>query len=973
MAFVVFALMSVVILRAAGYGPSGVAAFVAPPYLPKPERFKLIWVTGDVVAQIGGNARIEARFSGVILGKPHIMLEREGIEPTDKDFERSESGGNALTRFSVEVPSVAGDMAYRVAYKSFLSRAYRITAVEPPRVKSMVVRLTYPKHTGLMPDERKGGGDLRAPYGTRADFRLESTSKIKKAFLLMDGGRETPLAASEGNSALGTLKITKSTRYTVHLVDVNGFENRLPPEYLIESIPDMKPEITLVKPDTDANVPRDAIVLVRGAARDDYGITRVGLHARVAGARNEMYIPLRVAKGRELVFEFPWDLSGTQIFEGDTIEFHLSATDNDSLTGPKTSNSQSRKIHILSRFEDFEKLQSEQQDVVNRMESALGEGGSLAEKFKDLAQNLNPMAKPGEKRQWQADAQRALERQESLEREMADISESMRDTIDRMQKNDLVNLDTLDKMRELNKLMSQIMNEEVRKLIEQIQKRIENMDMTGLNEKMLDAMKSQQNINQSLDQTIQRLKRMRTEQQLEALKEHFRELANRQERLMDNTKELDKSVGDKPPDGRARNEAARQSREEARIKEETASELKTLGKLSQDVKSLSPETADRLDDLERVARSQDLKGNLDAARDQLAKSDLKKAGKHEKKALDSLQRISAGLDSMEDEFQSELKNRMKKMIRAVLRKTLDISDAHKSVSEKTGNLAARREQRPPEARLKSLADEEQLAGEAAASLVDEVVRLTAFSMETPTYAPSLAAEAAASISDAIQSLSKSEIGRALERQNNASLRLNQLAIALLDARKKAGMPSKGSEWDDYMKQLRRLAESQRNLNESTKRLGDSGLPMPQMGQGLRSLALQQKMIREGLGKLTEQMKNMGESAERLSQVGQAMQEVQRELSEARAGEQVRRRQADVLRRLQDLTLSMRKESVDQRRVSERAKEYRSAAPAATRDLVRDALPESVLRELDRLRKEPAPEGYEQLINDYYRELLRGGK
>jgi len=26
-----------------------------------------------------------------------------------------------------------------------------------------------------------------------------------------------------------------------------------------------------------------------------------------------------------------------------------------------------------------------------------------------------------------------------------------------------------------------------------------------------------------------------------------------------------------------------------------------------------------------------------------------------------------------------------------------------------------------------------------------------------------------------------------------------------------------------------------------------------------------------------------------------------------------------------------------------------------------------------LRKEPAPEGYEQLINDYYRELLRGGK
>jgi len=469
----------------------------------------------------------------------------------------------------------------------------------------------------------------------------------------------------------------------VRLIDVNGFENRLPPEYLIESIPDGKPEITLLKPEADENVPRDAIVSVRGAARDDYGITRVGIHARVAGARNEMYIPLRVSQGRELVFEFPWDLAGMEVFEGDTIEFHLSAADNDSLTGPKSSYSQTRKIHILSRFEDFEKLQSEQQDIVNRMESALGEGGSLAEKFKDLAQNLNPMAKPGEKRQWQADARRAIERQEALEKEMADISDSMRDTIERMQKNDLVNLDTLDKMRELNKLMSRLMNDEMRKLIEQIQKQIENIDMSGLNSKMLEAMKSQQNINQSLDQTIQRLKRMRTEQQLQALKEHFRELANRQERVTADTKELDKSVGDKQPDGRARNEAARQSREEARIKDDTASELKTLGKLSQDMKSLSPETAEKLDELEHSARSQDLKGNLDGARDLLAKSNLKKALNHEKNALDTLKQISAGLDSMEDKFQSELKNWMKRMIRAVLRKTLDISDAHKVVSEKT--------------------------------------------------------------------------------------------------------------------------------------------------------------------------------------------------------------------------------------------------------------------------------------------------
>ena len=39
----------------------------------------------------------------------------------------------------------------------------------------------------------------------------------------------------------------------------------------------------------------------------------------------------------------------------------------------------------------------------------------------------------------------------------------------------------------------------------------------------------------------------------------------------------------------------------------------------------------------------------------------------------------------------------------------------------------------------------------------------------------------------------------------------------------------------------------------------------------------------------------------------------------------------------------------------------------------DALPPDIRQEMDRLRKEPAPDGYEQLINNYYRELLRGDK
>ncbi|MFA6450069.1 MAG: DUF4175 family protein [bacterium] len=968
--FMVFAAALSAMFIAPRIGPSRALAFIAPPYLPKPERFKLEWITGDIAVPVGGDTRIEARFSGNLFGAPDLIVEREGLEPAVIRLEKSGAKNSGVFKFFSVIPAVAGDMTYKAAYKKFVSKTYRITAVEPPRISSMEVRLAYPAHTGLLPDTRKGGGDLRAPYGTRAEFKVASTSPLSKAYLAMNGGKTTLLTLTGDAEAAGTLTVAKSGRYTVHLIDRHGFENKLPPEYRIESITDRKPEIAIVKPENDLNLPRGSVLPIRVEARDDYGIARINLNARVVGAKGSAAIPIRIQPGRELLFDFQWNLSDIEAFDGDTVEFYLSATDNDALTGPKTADSQTRRVHILSKFEDFNKSQKEQENIISRMESVMSDGQSLSDKFKNLAQNLNPQMTAGEKRQWQADAQRAMERQTSLEREMADISNSMKDTIERMKSNDLVNLDTVEKMRELNSLMKDIMTDDLKKLIGQIQKQLENVDLSGMDQKMLEAMKDMQKINDSLDQTIKRLKRMKMEQQLDALKEHFRQLAERQDRLLKDTNELDRAAG-KNPTGRQKNEAARQSREEGRIQEEAAADVATMEQLAKDMKDVSPDTADRIGDLKRMADEKNLAGDLADARDKLGMCSLKSASRSEKSARDTMKQMSGGLDSMQQKFQTEMRKRINALIRAALRKTLDITEAHESAVDDTERLVSRRVSRPAAEELKPLADKEQEASEAAASLVEDVARLAAMAMEVPNFAPALAAEAAQSLTASVGFLTTQETDRALERQRNATLRLNQLAIALLDAKKEAGKPSKMSEWDAYMEQLRKMAESQQNLNSATQRLSDSGMPMPQLGQGLQSLAMQQQMLSQGIGKLSEEMKNFGESGARLSQIQEEMQEVQRALSQGRADKQVLRRQANVLRRLQDVTLSMRKESLDQKRVAEQPKSYQAASPReASPAMIRDALPDEIRRELDRLRKEPAPEGYEQLINNYYRDLLR---
>lgn len=968
-AFAVFIAVFAGTMGLARIGFSEAASYIAPPYLPKPEIFRLEWVTGNLKVPVGGAARIEARFSGAMLSDPVLIVEREGLEPSEIRLEKRQDSEPSLLKYSAEIPSVAGDMTYRVAYKKFISKPYRILAIDLPRIRSMSVRLKYPQHTGLLPDERSGGGDLRVPYGARATFRIESTVELKKTYLKLNDGAEIELSPSGPMAAEGEMVVRKNARYTVHLVDGYGFENRFPPEYLIESIPDEKPRIAILQPENDLSLPRNSVVPVRGEARDDYGVSVVRLHARVVGVEGEKTIPIGIQPAREILFEFPWDLSGFEAFEGDTIEFYLSATDNDALTGPKTSLSETRRIHLLSQFEDYKEIEKQQDNLVDRMESLLREGNALSDKLENLAQN--PGKTEEERRRWRAEAQRAMDRRQELDREMNDIAQSMSDTIKRMQENSFVNLETLQKMRELNQLMGEIMTDEVRALMDQIRKQLENMDLRGVDRKMMEAMMDQEKLQQSLDQTIQRFKRIRTEQRLSMLKRQMKELAERQQKILDKTNDLQRSTGGKKPTGPQCQKANQQSREQGRMAEETESALATSKQLAQDLKEDSPGTAGKLNEMNRTAENKSLIGNMQGARDSLGQCDLNKAGGQERKALDTLREMSDALDTMQRQFQSETMARTQEMIRRVLRKTLDISEAHEAVRDGTMRLLDRQSADTASEQFKPIVDDEQVAREASVSLVEDAARLAAFSMAVPPQVPALAAEAAQSLSNAVDLFSEGNYSRALSEQNNAALRLNQLAIALLDAQKRAAMPSSQSELDSLMSQLEQLAQSQENLNAETQRLSSSGLPIPQISMGLQSLAIQQQMIREGLNRLAQDMEKLGQSGERLGRIGEEMEEIQRDLARGNADQQVQRRQSNVLRRLQDATLSLRKESLEDHRIAERGKDYAPAAPQKARDLVRDSLPQDVREEMDRVRREPAPKGYERMIDNYYRELMRG--
>lgn len=935
--------------------------FVKPPYLPRQIVYAIEWVSGDVVIPVGSPVEIRARLSGDIEGAPEVVLEREGLEPSRESMQRVRG-----LEYNLKLSSVDGDTSFTVIYKDKRSKKYRITTVDPPRVRLVSTKLTYPKHTGMPPERRENAGDIMAPYGTVVELEVASSSPLSEAHLLLNGNK-FPLKLKGADRAMGTLRVTRDTSYTVHLADRHGFPNRLPPEYSIRSIPDAPPEIELLQPTASMSVPRAVIVLLKGSARDDYGVSAVTLHYSITDTKKGGAVRIPVRPGPDVSFELPWDLTRVQAFAGQTIEFYVSATDNDDLTGPKSARTPTLRISILAPAAEYKQLEQNTDEIIGRLASTVGESQKIADTFKSLSQTLSDKDSTDWKKS--EDVQRALDQQKDVESELADISQRMQENIDHMQNNEYVNLDTLDKMNQINELMKNILNDDMKKLIDKIQKNIESVDLSKLDRQLLETMKDQQKLLANLENTLQRLKRIQAEQKLDAAAKRLQDLVDRQAEVIDQSKQLKDKQSKSGLSDHDRQQLDQLSREEKDIDGEIAEQQQKLGDLQKDLSAFDESAAADLDKLMQDAKKNNLSGNLQSASQRLQQEKMPGAVQNEEDAYESMLALTRGLQDMKSQMGAKMSAQEKAMLMRALRKTLDLSQAQEDTLKLAGRLNARPFQKLSADETDQIRSGIQFQRDVAYELSADLNRLAGISMFVPPGLAGDALDAAKQLDQGLELLKQERTPDVYMNVSSSYVTLNRIALALLDAKAGGEGGSGQGEMEKFMQQLQSLADSQESLNSLTQQLGSSGLPMPAMMSGMQSLAVQQKMIGEGLSKLASESKNMSEMSQRLNQLQDEMENIQKSLAGGDAGREVQRRQSEVLRRMKDASLSLRKEVFEDQRTSEVGKEYAPATPQAAPGAKGSALPEDVLLELDSLRKESKIKGFENAIDSYYRNIL----
>ncbi len=262
------------------------------------------------------------------------------------DWERQPMAPNpASGRHELMLFRVAGDVEYFVEAAAVRSDVYRLTVVDRPHVGQVDLELHFPDYSGLSPQTIEDGGDIAALAGTRATLTVTPTVAVPEGRIVVDaatGDSEpeiVPLSSAGGNF-VGQLTVDSPGYYRIELLTPDGEWIDASSDYLIEVLSDQPPTIVLDRPGRDVEVTAVEEVFTEVTVEDDFGIDSVELvWALNGGEEQRVSMFRRPGAGRgEHVRK---DVTGAHTFyleefdvePGDFIAYWAEATDNKTAGG----------------------------------------------------------------------------------------------------------------------------------------------------------------------------------------------------------------------------------------------------------------------------------------------------------------------------------------------------------------------------------------------------------------------------------------------------------------------------------------------------------------------------------------------------------------------------------------------------------------------------------------------------------------
>lgn len=318
---------------------------------------------GDHTVRRNADQAVTARLEGFRTSRATVFARYRGAAKWEQA--EMQPAGDA---FEFVFPGIPDSLDYYVEARGVRSPTFRLSVKDLPVVKSIRVTYHYPAWSGLPPATEDPGGDLRAVEGTEAELEVTTDRPLDSGVLVMESGEPIPLSGGRAR-----VPIRKDGSYYV-ASNEDGDIVRLSDDYFIEAQRDQAPVVKIERPGRDSRVSPIEEVTVEVSAADDFGLRGVTLNYSVNGGP-EHTVELRGAKPDSVRANTTLYLEDFKLAPGDIVSMYATARD--------ARNPARTDIYFL-QAEPFERRYSQAQASGGDSGEMGGDGGGISERQKEI-------------------------------------------------------------------------------------------------------------------------------------------------------------------------------------------------------------------------------------------------------------------------------------------------------------------------------------------------------------------------------------------------------------------------------------------------------------------------------------------------------------------------------------------------------------------------------------------------------------
>ena len=243
------------------------------------------------------------------------------------------------------------------------------------QISDLGLTLNYPSYTRLPSKVIKpSDGSVKSLPGTEVTIKGKTNEDFHEATLVVNIKDSILMESKDPLSLKGAFMVRERGFYQFRLKDQSGTQVLLPKKYPIELEQDQTPRVVLLPANPKPVYYDSDKIQIFYEGSDDFGIQNIELVAQIDGNSIRKKIKNFKENEKETQGKFTWNLALESLKPGQEVQYYLEIKDNDNISGPNKGQSEMMRFTIFDSREAFENLVQLQDELTEKMIALLATG-----------------------------------------------------------------------------------------------------------------------------------------------------------------------------------------------------------------------------------------------------------------------------------------------------------------------------------------------------------------------------------------------------------------------------------------------------------------------------------------------------------------------------------------------------------------------------------------------------------------------